>query len=72
MNEALELLDRLETILKDPERAETFEKKRANTSLALLAVDGIRAYLEGEHVQAAEDLAAAAEEILERQSRRGS
>jgi hypothetical protein len=71
MDDALKLLDELEAMLKDPERHASFLAARVNTSLALLAVDGLRAYCAGDHVQAAEDLAAAAEEILERHARRG-
>lgn len=70
MDEATALLDELEAMLKDPERHEAFGEARVNTSIALLVVDGLRAYLQGDHPQAGEDLGAAAEEILARHARR--
>jgi hypothetical protein len=71
MDEALALLDELEALLKDPTKDEELSANKANTSLALLVVDGLRAYLRGDHPQAGEDLQAAGEEILERVASRG-
>jgi hypothetical protein len=69
------LLDDAEAILKTPTAANDFARRRINTSLALLAVQGIRSYLAGDHVRSAEDLATVAEEIRARhegaESRRG-
>lgn len=70
MDDADALLEQLEAMLKDPERHEAFAAARVNTSIALLVVDGLRAYFTGDDAQAAEDLGAAAEEIEARRARR--
>lgn len=59
----------LERLLKDPEVGAALADKTVNISLALVACDGLRAYLEGRHARAAEDLATAAEEIAARHRR---
>jgi hypothetical protein len=57
------LLDDLEALLKNGEVIGALTGKGINASLALLAAGGLRAYLAGHKAEAAEDLAAAAEEI---------
>lgn len=59
----------LERLLKDPRVAEALAAKSVNISLALVACDGLRAYLEGHLGRAAEDLGTAAEEIASRHRR---
>ncbi len=63
------VLDELEALLKDPRTAEALAPKAVNTSLALVAFDGLRAYLEGRHGAATEELETAAEEIGARHRR---
>lgn len=58
-----ELFGELETLLKNPDVTAALTEKGINASLALLAADGLRAYLAGRKQQAAEDFATVAEEI---------
>jgi hypothetical protein len=58
-----ELLDDMVTLLKNPDVVAALTKKGVNASLALLAVDGLAAYLTGDKHQAADDLRTVAEEI---------
>jgi hypothetical protein len=71
-----ELFDELEQVLKEPTALADLTAKGVNTSLALVAVQGLRAYLRGDPAQAADDLGTAAEEIRMRfeaaNARRGS
>ena len=57
------LLDEMVTLLKNPDMVAALTKKGINASLALLAVDGLAAYLAGKKAQAADDLKTVAEEI---------
>lgn len=59
----------LERLLKDPHVGEALAARSVNISLALVACDGLRAYLAGQHGRAAEDLGTAAEEIGARHRR---
>jgi len=59
----------LERLLKDPAIGATLAERSVNVSLAIVALDGLRAYLGGQHGRAAEDLATAAEEIAARHRR---
>lgn len=61
-----ELLDELDTILKQPDVDAHLTARGINTSLALLVADGLRAYLQGRKKEAADDLGTAAEEIAAR------
>lgn len=63
------LLGDVERLLKTPRVAESLATRSVNVSLALVALDGLRAYLEGEHGRAAEELGTAAEEIAARHRR---
>jgi hypothetical protein len=57
------LIDQIEDLLKDPGIGARLTSRGINASLALVAAQGLRAYLEGNKRQAADDLATAAEEI---------
>ncbi|AKT42436.1 hypothetical protein [Chondromyces crocatus] len=75
--EIKELFDDLEGLLKNGDVVAALTKNEVNASLALLAVDGLRAYLENRKADAAEDLSTVAEEIkmrmqLSSPSRRGN
>jgi hypothetical protein len=58
-----ELFDEIEEVLKEPAAGAELTARGVNTSIALVAVQGLRAYLAGERAQAAEDLGTAADEI---------
>jgi hypothetical protein len=57
------LLIELERLLKTPEVSMSLGSRGVNTSIALLAAQGLRAYVAGNKAQAAEDLATAADEL---------
>jgi hypothetical protein len=61
-----ELLGELEDLLKNGDVATALAEKGVNGSVAILAAQGLAAYLRGEKAQAAEDLQAASEEIRDR------
>jgi hypothetical protein len=63
---AIQLLQDIEALLKDPHLALDFGRRGVNTSLVLLAVQGLIAYLHGDKVRAADDLGTVAEEIRAR------
>jgi hypothetical protein len=63
---AIRLLQDLEGLLKDPHLALDFGRRGVNTSLVLLAVQGLIAYFDGDKVRAADDLGTVAEEIRAR------
>jgi hypothetical protein len=58
-----ELMDELITLLKYPDVVGALAQRGINASLALVAVDGVGAYLRGDKQQAADDLGTVAEEI---------
>jgi len=58
----------LETLLKMSHAGAELSDKGINPSLALVAVQGLRAYLRGDAAQAADDLGTVAEEIRARLS----
>lgn len=62
----IRLLRDAEALLKTPHMALGFSRRRVNTSLALLAVQGLISYFEGNDVRAADDLGTAADEIRAR------
>ncbi|HVZ32249.1 MAG TPA: hypothetical protein VG963_07485 [Polyangiaceae bacterium] len=66
---AIQLLQDVEGLLKDPRLALDFGRHGVNTSLALVAVQGLIAYLDGNKLRAADDLGTAAEEIRARLER---
>jgi len=57
------LLDELVEVLKNPDMVGALADRGVNASLALVALEGIGAYLVGDKAQAAEDLRCVAEEI---------
>jgi hypothetical protein len=66
-----QLFDELDQLLKNPDVSEALAKRGVNTSLAIVAADGLRAYLQGKKKQAAEDFETVAEEITTRMARGG-
>lgn len=60
------VLDDLEGLLKNGEVTQALAARGVNTSLALTALAGLRAYLAGDKAGAAEDLGTVAEEITAR------
>jgi hypothetical protein len=64
--EIASVMDELEDLLKNGDVVEALSNKGVNASLALTAIDGLRAYLEGRKAEAAEDLGVVAEEIRAR------
>ena len=61
-----DLFDELDTLLKNAEVGGELADKGVNVSLAIVAADGLRAYLHGDKERAAEELSTAAEEITTR------
>lgn len=57
------LLSELEHLLKAPEVGLGLGARGVNTSIALLAAQGLHAYVQGNKAQAVDDLATAAEEL---------
>ncbi len=64
-----QLLDQVEALLRSPTVAMELGRRGVNTSLALVAAQGLSAYIEGQKLRAADDLATAAEEIRARLER---
>lgn len=58
-----ELLAEIEQRLKKPEVALSLGERGVNASIALIATQGLRAYVRGNKAEAAEDLATAADEL---------
>lgn len=61
-----ELFDELDQLLKTSDVSDVLAERGVNTSLAIVAADGLRAYLQGKKQQAAEDFATVADEIASR------
>ena len=61
-----DLFDELDTLLKNPDAGAELAGIGVNISLAIVAADGLRAYLHGDKEKAAEELGTAAEEIRTR------
>jgi hypothetical protein len=57
------LLGELQQLLKAPEVGLGLGARGVNTSIALLAAQGLQAYVHGNKAQAVDDLATAAEEL---------
>jgi hypothetical protein len=55
--------DDLETLLKNGDVVEALSNRGVNASIALTAVEALRAYLEGRKAEAADELHMVAEEI---------
>jgi hypothetical protein len=61
-----DLMEELDSLLKNPDLGALLTARGINTSLALLVAEALRAYLKGSKQEAAEDLSTAAEEISAR------
>ncbi len=61
-----DLFDELDMLLKNAEVGAVLADNGVNVSLAIVAADGLRAYLHGDKARAAEELSTAAEEIASR------
>lgn len=61
-----QLFQEIEALLKEPRIGMELGRGGVNTSIALLAVQGVSAYVAGNTQQASEDLSTAAEEIRSR------
>lgn len=61
-----QLFEELAQLLKNPDVGAVLAQRGVNTSLALLAADGLHAYLRGEKARAATDLGDFAEEVKAR------
>lgn len=62
----VQLLEQIEVLLKAPDLGLELGRRGVNTSVALIATQGLAAYIEGNKARAAEDLATAADEIRAR------
>jgi hypothetical protein len=66
LKEVDQLFDELDDLLKNEDVQQALSELKVNSSLAMLAADGLRAYLKGDKESAMEDLTTAAEEIAQR------
>ena len=66
LGEAFRRCRDLDALLKNPDVGAAFAERGVNISLALVAVDGLRAYLEGDKARAAEEFGTVAEEVASR------
>lgn len=66
LKELDDVLEDLVVLLKNPEVATELIARGINTSLAIVAAEGLHAYVKGEKARAAEDLSTVAEEIAAR------
>ena len=65
-----DLFDEIDALLKNRDVGIELAEKGVNISLAIVAADGLRAYLHGDKAKAAEELSTAAEEISTRLARK--
>jgi hypothetical protein len=66
LGEIDDVLEELETLLKNPEVGAALAAKGVNTSLAMLAMDGLAAYLRGDKNKAVDELTQFVEEVKAR------
>jgi hypothetical protein len=66
MKELDDVLEDLVTLLKNPEVGTELASRGVNVSLAIVAAEGVAAYIGGEKQRAAEDFGTVAEEITAR------
>ncbi len=66
MRELREIFVELDALLKNSDVGGELASRGVNTSLAIVAADALRAYLEGDRERAAEDFDTVAEEIATR------
>jgi hypothetical protein len=72
MKELAEVFEDLTTLLKHPEVGVELAARGVNQSLAIVAAEGLAAYVEGDKARAAEDFDTVAEEIKSRLGGKGS
>jgi hypothetical protein len=66
LGELNDALDELDTLLKNPDVGAALADRGVNISLALVGVEGLRAYIAGEKERAAEEFSTLAEEVSSR------
>ncbi len=66
VDEIDDVFEELEQLLKNPDVGAVLTEKGVNTSLAMLAMDGLHAYLQGDKAKAVEDLTHFTEEVTAR------
>jgi len=66
LREVDDLFSDLDTLLKNPDVGAALAGLGVNVSLAMLAADGLKAYLHGEKARAAEDFQHFGEEVAAR------
>jgi len=66
LGEIDDLFDELDVLLKNPDVGAGLAERGVNVSLGIVAADGLRAYLKGDKVRAAEEFDTVAEEISAR------
>jgi hypothetical protein len=66
LEEIDDVFQELEQLLKNPDVGGALTEKGINTSLAMLAMDGLHAYLRGEKAKSVEDLTHFCEEVTAR------
>ena len=66
LTELDDLFDELEMLLKNPDAGAALAEAGVNISLALVAADGLRAYVHGDKAKAAEEFDTVSEEIRAR------
>lgn len=66
LRELAEVFDDLETLLKNNDVGDALAARGVNVSLALVGLDGLRAYVQGDKARAVDDLGTVAEEIAAR------
>jgi len=66
LEEIDDVFQELEQLLKNPDVGGALTEKGINTSLAMLAMDGLHAYLRGEKTKSVEDLTHFCEEVTAR------
>jgi hypothetical protein len=66
LKELDEVLEDLIVLLKNPEVIADLTARGVNTSLALVGVEGMAAYIHGDKMRAVDDLSTVAEEIATR------
>jgi hypothetical protein len=71
LGELDDILDELETFLKNPQAESDLAGRGINISLALTIVDGLRAYAHGDKSKAVLELETVADEIAARMARAG-
>jgi hypothetical protein len=66
LKELDEVFEDLVTLLKNPDVGTALAERGVNTSLAIVAAEGLQAYVSGDKARAHEDFATVAEEIAAR------